>query len=90
MKTMKLIEVKNRVENIAERIQTICLVLDNLEHLEAVSDGVAIYSEHPDVRSDLVQLCVSELLSAADKLNTLTEDCTQYDVEKAVEVHEET
>ena len=81
--TLRKIEVRDRVENVAERIQTVCLLLDNAQYLEDVSDGVEVYFKHPDVKGDLLALCVSELLSAADKLNTLAEDCTEYAVENS-------
>lgn len=89
VKTLHKIEVRYRAENIADRIQTICLLLTNSDYLEDVSDRVSVYSEHPDVKGDLIDLCVSELLSAADKLNTLFEDCREYDVELP-EVSDET
>ena len=85
MKTTKLLnktDVLDIVQNVADRIQTVCLILDNVQHLEDVSASVEIYSEHPDVKGDLLSLCVSELLSAADKLNCIGDDCRQYEVEK--------
>lgn len=88
MKTTKLLnktDVLDIVQNVADRIQTICLLLDNVQHLEDVSSCVEIYSEHPDVRGDLVSLCVSELLSAADKLNCIGEECRQYDISHETE-----
>ena len=87
IKTLRTIEVRDRVENVAERIQSVCLLLDNLHYLETVSDSVSVYSEHPDVKGDMLSMCVSELLSAADKLNTLWEDCSEYDLE-VPELHE--
>ena len=77
---LRKIEVIDRVSNVSERIQTICLLLNNVQYLEDVSDGVEVYSEHPDVKGDLISLCVSELLSLADQLDTLSEDCTEYTV----------
>lgn len=81
-RTLNKMDVLDRVQNVADRIQTICLILDNAQHLEDVSADVEIYSEHPDIRGDLIELCVSELLSAAYKLNCIGEDCRQYEVEK--------
>lgn len=81
IKTLGKLDVCDRVNSVVDRIQTVCLLLTNTEYLASVSNTVSMYSEPVNVREDIVSLCVSELLSAADKLNTLGEDCTTYDVE---------
>lgn len=84
MKTIKALnklDACDRVHDVADRIQTVCLILNNVEYLASASGSVSVYSAPVDVREDIVSLCVSELLSAADKLNTLGEDCTTYAVE---------
>ena len=88
VRTLNKLDVRDRVGNVADRIQTICLLLDNVQYLDDVSDSVSVYSEHPNVAEDLISLCVSELLSVADKLNTLAEDCREYESEKTSEVYE--
>lgn len=88
VRTLNKLDVRDRVGNVADRIQTICLLLENVQYLDDVSDSVSVYSEHPNVAEDLISLCVSELLSAADKLNTLAEDCREYESEKTSEVYE--
>ena len=82
LRTLNRTDVIDRVENVAERIQTVCLLLDNIQYLGSVANAVEVYSEHPDVNGDLLSVCVSELLSAADKLNCIGEDCRQYEIEK--------
>lgn len=89
-RTLNKMDVLDRVQNVADRIQTVCLILANSDYLEKVSNGIAVYSEHPDVKGDLLDVCVSELLSAADKLNTLHEDCREYEVEKSEDNDHET
>lgn len=81
IKTLNKLDVCDRVGNVADRVQTVCLLLSSVDYLESTSDNVSVYSKPNDIRGDLVNLCVSELLSAADVLNTLHENCREYEVE---------